>query len=135
MIPSAPNFLDTNILVYAFADDPRSSIAQELMAEPFTLSVQGLNEFANVMHRKLAQPWDRIEAAIDMLTEAAHVIVPVDTAMTRFALQLASRYQLSFYDALMVSAALQAGCERFHSEDLHHGLRIEEQLSVVNPFR
>jgi predicted nucleic acid-binding protein len=105
------------------------------MAEPFALSVQGLNEFANVMHRKLFLPWDRIAEAIDLVAEAAHVIVPIDTAITRSALQLAGRYQLSFYDALMVSAALQAGCAQFHSEDLHHGLRVEEQLSVVNPFR
>jgi predicted nucleic acid-binding protein len=134
MIPPVANFLDTNILIYAFSKDPRSAAAQALMSDPFALSAQGLNEFANVTHRKLALPWDRVEEAIDALTKAAELIVPVDAMMTKSALDLARRYRFAFYDALMVSAALKAGCSRFYSEDLHHGLRVDEQLDVVNPF-
>ena len=64
-MPPVANFLDTNILVYSISDDARASTAQSLMAEPFVLSVQSLNEFANVTRKKMRLPWSRIQAAID----------------------------------------------------------------------
>jgi predicted nucleic acid-binding protein len=56
--------LDTNILVYAFTDDPRSARAQALLSEPFILSVQALNEFANVARRKLCMDWAEIQVPL-----------------------------------------------------------------------
>lgn len=134
-MPPVANFLDTNLLLYAFTDDVRSSPAQALMAGPFAISVQGLNEFANVTYRKWRLPWERVAEAIDALTTAASTIVPLDALMTKSAIDIAERYTLSFYDALMMSAALKAGCCRFYSEDLHHGLMVEGKVSVVNPFK
>jgi predicted nucleic acid-binding protein len=132
---AVPNFLDTNILIYAFTDDDRSTVAQSLMAHPFALSVQALNEAANVFYKKWKLPWQRIEEAVEALVTAAHVVVPLDAVLTSKAIHIADRYILSYYDALMVSAALEAQCLQFYSEDLHHGLRIEDTLTVVNPFR
>lgn len=63
------------------------------------------------------------------------LIVPIDEKTTLAALSLAPRYSLSFYDAAMIAAALRVGCERHYSEDLHDGLVVEKQLTVVNPFR
>ena len=55
-------------------------------------------------------------------------------ALYQRALDLQTRYQFRFYDALIVAAALAAGCTRLYSEDLQHGQRIEG-LTIVNPFR
>jgi predicted nucleic acid-binding protein len=66
---SAGIFLDTNILIYAFSsDDPRSLPAEELLAAGGTISVQVINEFTNVMRRKLGRTWPDIEAAIAVVS-------------------------------------------------------------------
>jgi predicted nucleic acid-binding protein len=51
------------------------------------------------------------------------------------ALALVERYGFSFYDALLIAAALHAGCSRLYSEDLQHGQLIDRQLRILNPFR
>lgn len=135
MTPAVANFLDTNILVYALADDGKSAVAHELMRGPFVLSVQALNEFANVGRRKLGLSWERVSGHLEDIVLAAHLILPVEPETTRAALRLAPRYKLAFYDALMVAAALSAGCSNYYSEDLHDGLVIDGVLTVVNPFR
>ena len=56
----AGEFLDSNVLVYAFTDDPRAEAAQELLDRGCTISVQGLNDFANVARRKLGKSWPEI---------------------------------------------------------------------------
>jgi predicted nucleic acid-binding protein len=134
-MPPARSFLDTNILVYAFSEGARAEVAQSLLVEPFILSVQALNEFSNVGRKKLGMSWSDIEYAVaDLITMSAS-IVPLDEQITVSALDLAQRYNLAFYDALMVAAACSADCERFYSEDLHAGLVIDARLTVVNPFR
>lgn len=134
-MPSVVNFLDTNILVYAFSEGSKAEVAQTLMAEPFVLSVQTLNEFANVGRKKLNLSWERIEDAIDALSSVASAIVVLDKQTTKAALKLVGRYNLAFYDALMLTAALKADCSRYFSEDLQHGLLVDGKLTVVNPFR
>ncbi len=134
-MPAIGNFLDTNILIYAFADGDKADIAREVMREPFILSLQALNEFVNVGRRKLHLPWERLRSAIADIELVAGKVVPIRSDMTASALALAERYTLSFYDALMLAAALDAKCSRFYSEDLHHGLMIDGTLEVINPFR
>lgn len=134
-MPSVVNFLDTNILVYAFSEGSKAEVAQTLMAEPFVLSVQTLNEFANVGRKRLNLSWERIEDAIDALSSVASAIVVLDKQTTKAALKLVGRYNLAFYDALMLTAALKADCSRYFSEDLQHGLLVDGKLTVVNPFR
>ena len=125
--------LDTNILVYAFTDDLRSATAQTLLSEPFILSVQALNEFANVAWRKLGMNWAGIRLAIGDLGTLATAIVPVDKECNSLALDLAARYNFSVFDALMIATALQAGSERCFSEDMQHGL-VVDGLTILNPF-
>ncbi|WFU09677.1 PIN domain-containing protein [Rhizobium sp. CB3090] len=129
-----PPFLDTNVLLYAFTDDQRAQKAQLLLAEPFTISVQALNEFANVARKKLHLPWKRIHEAIRTIVELSTSVVAIDEKTTLSALNLAERYNFSFYDAAMVAAALQANCERYYSEDLHDCLIVETRLTIINPF-
>jgi predicted nucleic acid-binding protein len=76
-----------------------------------------------------------IEGLLADISETANTIVSIGPETTGVALRLADSYKLSFYDVLMVAAALSAGCSNYYSEDLHHGLVVEEKLTVVNPFR
>ena len=126
--------IDTNILVYAVTDDPRSAVAQVLLSEPFILSVQALNEFANVARRKLGMNWVEIRLAIGDLSALAAAIVPVDKECNSLALDLAARYNFSVFDALMIATALQAGSEQCFSEDMQHGLIVDGRLAIFNPF-
>jgi predicted nucleic acid-binding protein len=126
-------FLDTNILVYAVSDDPRRSRAQELLAEGGTISVQVLNEFANVLLVKLRKPWPDIEATIEDTCAVAELARSLTLATHRSARTLARDHNVSFYDALIVAAALESGCDVLLSEDLQHGRSIDG-LAIQNPF-
>ena len=127
-------FLDTNIVLYAFIDDPRSVVAEALLTRGADLSVQVLNEFTNVARRKLGLDWDQVEQALQAIRTLARAIHPVDLETHERALALAQRYKLSFYDALILSSALKARCDVLHSEDMQDGLLVEGRLRIENPF-
>ena len=129
-----PPLLDTNILIYAFTDDRRAAKSHVLLSKPFILSVQALNEFANVARRKLGMNWAEIQAATDDLCTLATAIMPLDREFNARALDLAVHYNLSVFDALMIAAGLQAGCGQCLSEDMHHGLQVDGSLTILNPF-
>jgi predicted nucleic acid-binding protein len=128
-------FLDSNIVVYAFIDDPRSAVAEALLAKGGDLSIQVLNEFTSVARRKLGFDWSQIEEALKAIGTLARAIHPLDLETHSEALALARRYGFSFYDALIVSSALRARCEILYSEDMQDGLAIEGGLRIVNPFQ
>ena len=131
---SAPPLLDTNILVYAATDNPKNRAAVQLMAQPFVLSAQALNEFASVMMRKFAWPAARCRASIADFCALAGPVVVLDTAINSLALELVKRHRLAFYDALMLAAALSAGSTIVYTEDMHDGLVVDGRVTVVNPF-
>ncbi len=64
MNPTGGEFLDTNVLVYAFSTDPRTKAAEQLLAKGCLVSLQGLNEFTNVARRKLGMEWNEIRDAL-----------------------------------------------------------------------
>ncbi|TWF57278.1 PIN domain-containing protein [Neorhizobium alkalisoli] len=132
---SASPFLDTNIFVYAFTEGERTAEAQDILRQPFATSVQAFNEFAHVMRRKAKRDWNEIQRSLAALLKAADEIVVIDLALNEKAFDLVRRYNFTFYDALMVAAALKADCDTYFSEDLHHGLVVDEKLTIVNPFR
>ena len=68
------------------------------------------------------------------MAEAAENVVAVEPEMTRTALRLVQHYNLAFYDAVMVAAALKAECTTYYSEDLQHGLIVDHKLTIQNPF-
>lgn len=133
-MPAPDEFLDTNILIYAFTSDPRAVIAEQLLARGCVTSVQGLNEFANVARRKLGMSWEEIRDALAAIRTLAKAILPVDLAAHSNALALAERYEFSFFDALMLASALQGGCVTFWSEDMQNGTVINGRLRIANPF-
>lgn len=127
-------FADTNVLIYAFGDGPKAEIAKRLLDEGGVLSVQSLNEFANVARRKLKFDWDAVDIALTALTIKFGKIESLDMQTHRQGMHLARRYLLSIFDAMIVAAALRAGCDTLYSEDMHNGLVIEDRLRIVNPF-
>ncbi len=128
-------FFDTNVLIYAFAeDDPRSGRAEALLAGGGVIGVQVLNEFTNVTRRKLRWQWSDIEAAIKVIEDLAGPARPLTNAIHAQAVALARDHSLSFYDALIVAAAIDAGCRLLNSEDLQDGQKFGS-VTVENPFR
>lgn len=128
-------FLDSNVLVYAFTDDPRTPTARALLARGCTISVQGLNEFVNVARRKLGHSWDEIRTALTVIRDLCPAILPIGLDTHDAALRLAERYGFAMFDALMIAAALQAGSTTLWSEDMQHGILIDGALRIANPFR
>ncbi len=126
-------FFDTNILVYAFLDTDRRDLALDLLAEGGVISVQVLNEFTNVARKKWHRDWAEIGAGLEVIRAHFGQITPIGLATHQSALELASRDGLSFYDALIVAAAIEAGCDILFSEDLQHDRKFGK-LVVKNPF-
>jgi len=126
-------FLDTNILVYAQQDEPRGARAREIVARGGTINVQVLNEFANVLKRKMGQDWPAIIAAIEDVGVLLGAALPITGAINARALTLARDHRFAFYDALIVAAAIDAKCRTLYSEDMQHGRTIEG-LTIVDPF-
>ncbi|CAN7175021.1 PIN domain-containing protein [Agrobacterium tumefaciens] len=127
-------FVDTNILVYASTSDPRSEVANTIISQPFVISVQALNEFSVVARKKLRMEWSGIRSALEDFRTAAVQIVPLDVGLHMDALDLVQRYNVAFYDALMLAAALKAESNVFLSEDMQDGLTVEGRMKIVNPF-
>ncbi len=128
------SFFDTNILVYVMSgDQAKADRAEKLIEGGGTISVQVLNELANVARRKMALSWDEIRRLLTMVAALVEVR-PLTLQLHERGLALAERHGLSVYDAMVVAAALEADCETLWSEDMHHGLMIERRLRMINPF-
>jgi predicted nucleic acid-binding protein len=127
-------FFDTNILVYAQQSGAKADKARALLSAGGTLSVQVLNEFASVAHRKLGKAWDEIEEAIEDALALVYPPLPLTISLHSTAREIARDHRLGFYDALIVAAALDAECYTLFSEDLQDG-RAFGTLKIVNPFR
>jgi predicted nucleic acid-binding protein len=131
---AVPAFLDTNVLLYLLSSDAtKADRAEALLRDGAVIGVQVLNEFANVAHRKLGMAWPEIEDVLSLIRSRCEV-GSLDVQIHEAALKLAPRWGLSWYDALIVAAALQAGCKKLYSEDMQHGMKVDKTLTIVNPF-
>jgi predicted nucleic acid-binding protein len=127
-------FLDSNIVLYLASEDLlKAERAQELVAEGGTISVQVLNEIANISRRKMGLSWAETRNFLLMIRGLLKV-EPITIEIHDVGISLAERYQLSVYDSMIVSAALSAECDMLLSEDLQNGLLINGRLRVLNPF-
>ena len=132
---NAEAFLDTNVLIYATqTDDARAGRAAALLAEGGIVSVQVLNEFASTARRKLKRSWAEIRAALRSFRTLLPDVRPIGVATHEAALALADEEGFSFYDAMIVAAALEAGCTTLWSEDMQDGRVVVGRLTIRNPF-
>lgn len=128
------SFLDTNVLVYlASGDTVKADRAEELVAQGGSVSVQVLNEFANVARRKMGLSWPETRELLSTLC-ALLSVHPVTVETHERGLALAERHDFSVFDAMIVAAALGAGSDVLWSEDMHHGMIVEQSLRILNPF-
>ena len=127
-------FADTNVLLYLISHDAaKARRAEEVLAARIAVSVQVLNEFANVARRKHALDWAELRQTLAGIRHFA-MVHPLTLDMHQRAIELAQRYQFSVYDAMIAAAALQAGCTTLLSEDFQAGQLIDGRLKIANPF-
>ena len=132
-------FLDTNVLVYV-ADDTdatRQSAARAILREAlatneYLISAQVLNEFTSVLFRKLRKTSEEVESFLDVI-ECVRA-VPVRPEWTRKAIEAMRRHGIQFFDALLLVAAEENGCDEFLTEDLNDG-QLYGTVKAINPFK
>ena len=122
-----------SILVYAQQAGGKPDRARALLAGGGKLSVQVLNEFTAVSRRKQGKEWREIGEAISDLLTLVEPPLALTLDLHAAARALAEEHRLSFYDALIVVSAIEAGCNILYSEDMQHGRTIGE-LAITNPF-
>jgi predicted nucleic acid-binding protein len=134
-------FLDTNIFVYSFDQSAaaKSKRAAQLIREALTtqkgvISYQVVQEFFNVALRRFSQPMQAADAELYLSTVFRPLLgVHSSPALFAEALHLQAQSGLSWYDSLIVAAAIQARCDLLFTEDLQHDQRFGA-LQVRNPF-
>lgn len=132
-------FFDTNIFVYAVsgaeADRPRHETAIRLIAETdFGLSIQILQEFMDVTLRKqklFALTLDEISIMVSLM--ASYPLVETTLSLARLAFELQAKFQVRYWDAAILAAAQELGCQTLYSEDLSHR-QDYDGVKVINPF-
>jgi predicted nucleic acid-binding protein len=133
-------FVDTNVLVYLFdTDDPsKQRRAQNLLGDEdlrthIILSTQVLQEFYVSVTKKLATPLTPETALKAVQDLAAFPIVQIDTSLILLAIHRSRQAKLSFWDSLILEAALVAGATLLYSEDFQTSA-VFGKLRIVNPF-
>jgi predicted nucleic acid-binding protein len=134
-------FIDTNILIYAHDRDAgakqvkAAKVLEDLWErQAGVLSVQVLQEFYVNVTRKIPKPLSRAQARDVIQSYAAWPLAVNDAGSLMRASDIEERHGLSFWDSLIVAAAVELGADRLLSEDLQHGRRLEG-LIVENPLR
>ncbi len=136
---SVEHFIDTNVFIYLFdeTDADKRQRADTLVHESLEnatgcISYQVVQEAMNIVTRKLGATPERARRLLDDVLIPLWRINPTPSLYRR-GLRVQARYGFSFYDSLIVAAALEAGCSRLYTEDMQHGQQIQ-QLTIENPF-
>lgn len=140
-MPAVKEFWDSNLWVYLFtvSTDPQdiskqSKLLSMLSATPdITVSAQVINELANVLLQKFKYDENRVETIIDHVSHSVEVQA-LTLTLSKIALALRQKYRFSWFDALIVASALEAGCKVLFTEDMQDGLVVEGALVISNPF-
>lgn len=131
---AASAFIDSNVVLYLLSGDHlKADRAEQLIAAGAVCSVQVLNEVASVALRKLRMPWAELDEFLSVLRKLCRV-VDVTGPVHCMGLDVARRYRISVYDAMIIANALQEKCTTLWSEDMHHGLRVHGGLTIRSPF-
>lgn len=131
-------FFDSNIIVYCYTStEPIKQKAAfkiiDFCNNPF-VSTQVLQEFCNVAYKNFSAKDIDIDQALAEI-ESLFIIHENTLVTIRIANNIKNKYGFSFYDSLIISAALQNNCKTLYSEDMQHGQVIENSLTIINPFK
>lgn len=129
-------FLDSNILVYSYSNSEidKQDIARKLITENNSfISTQVLQELCNIVTRKFKFSYKQAAIAIEECCQNNKLHTNTQNTILQ-ACQIADRYGFSFYDSLIITAAIESNCTVLYSEDLQDGQVIDGKLRVKNPF-
>ncbi len=133
-------FVDTNILVYAHDKDAgrKHEIARKVISELWEsrlglISTQVLQEFYLTLTRKIPAPLDRPTTRRILRNYFSWEVVINDPSLILQASEIEETYQISFWEALIVSAAFSKNATTILTEDLNHG-QVIEGIEINNPF-
>jgi len=129
-------FVDTNLWIYLYSDNPKGTIVRSIVDEYFAdivISTQVLGEFFNVMVRKIGKQKEEAREMVMDLFRAFKVVEVRKSSLIK-ALEVSIRYKYSYWDSLIIASALEAGCSILYTEDMQNGQIIEGKLRIVNPF-
>jgi len=130
-------FIDSNVLIYAYSNSEKAKqeIAIKILKENYTvISTQVLQEMSNTLGRKFMVDYSSIKETLQECIYSNNEVYINQQYTILKACDIAKRYQFSFYDSLIVSAALASNCNILYSEDLQHQQSIDETLTIINPF-
>ena len=134
-------FIDTNVLIYWLDEGVRADQVEALLADDAVISVQVLNEFANVLRKKRNAAISLIQQLVGVLLETC-AVSDLTVRIHLGAIELVQRYGFSVYDANILAAAAEMGCAVVYSEDMQHGMSVKMPkslgggaLSIKNPFK
>jgi predicted nucleic acid-binding protein len=134
-------FVDSNIWIYQILKDNKkeSEIKKEISksflekAGIIFISSQVLNEISNVLIKKFEFSPEKVSSFLNEIMQSTFFIT--SSPKTTFkAHEIHAKYSFSFYDSMIISSSLEAGCDCLITEDLHQGQLIEGSLKIINPF-
>ncbi len=129
-------FLDTNLLIYYYSEDEGEKglmVRNLILSKEVVISTQIINEFSYIMLRKFKKKTDLIRAIIEEWRNIFE-IEDLTPGLSIEALSLHKKYKFSFWDSLVIAAAIKSNCTTLFTEDLQHEQVINNQLKVCNPF-
>jgi predicted nucleic acid-binding protein len=129
-------FIDTNIFVYIQRiDDPKKKSSSEMSIDYFNcvVSTQVLNELCNIFTKKYPVPVDKVKMLLNSVLENCDLVTVTEDFMAP-ALDFHQNLSISYFDALMVVAALKANCKYLITEDKQDGLVVDGRLTILNIF-
>ena len=133
------HFVDTNIWLYAFIagpDETKSSTARQLMRdseESIAVSSQVINEVCVNLLKKANVPEYQVQQIVRSFYQKYPVVL-LDRTVQINASQLREQFSFSFWDSMIVAAAIHCGASILYSEDMQTGLSINGRLTIQNPF-
>ncbi|MDR2476108.1 MAG: PIN domain-containing protein [Bacteroidales bacterium] len=130
-------FFDTNILIYAYfrTNDEKQEISQQLLHENFAvISTQVLQELCNAMHKKAKVDYSIIKLIVEECIKNCSKLFINESNTVFKACDIAAQYGFSFYDSMIIAAALECECTILYSEDLQHKQLIDRKLTILNLF-
>lgn len=134
-------FIDSNVFIYAFLEgsiyedkrDKTIALIENLTEKAIIVSTQVLGEIYNTLNKKYKIDKKVIIEKLDILTATAIVeSITLDTVKKSCELSLRNNY--TYYDNLIISAALENNCSIIYTEDMHSGQIIDNTLKIINPF-
>lgn len=139
-------FIDSNIYLYALAkptnpsDESKRAMALLLLktlleTQTLLISTQVLNEVHSKLIKKFKFDDETVFEIIEQTIVSVTLIKPISYQTYHAAFQLRTKYKFSYWDSLIVASSLENDCHTLYSEDMQHGLKVENKLSIINPFQ